>query len=114
MKTRSFIWITKHKKVAINSGIPIQMEIPKLVKFKEFKSHGKRMQADIHNSQVKQTFENRHFKTMKMHNLQEVNIANSFVCYKLQNDNQEFPIAYPTPSFLNHTKNQNFKAKVQD
>ncbi len=45
MRRRNFIWITKHKRADVNSGIPIQMEIPKLVRFQEFKSHGKIMQG---------------------------------------------------------------------
>jgi len=44
--------------VVANSGIPIQMETSKLVKIQEFRSHGKRMQLDNHNSHVKQTLEN--------------------------------------------------------
>jgi hypothetical protein len=58
------------------------MEILKLVKTQKFKSHGKKMQLDNHNSQIKQTFENKHLKTKKMHNLYEVNFVNSLVCYR--------------------------------
>ncbi len=82
MKRQRSIWITKHNMVVANSGIPIQMETSKLVKTQEFRSHGKRMQLDNHNSHVKQTLENRHLKTMKMHILYEVNFANSLVCYR--------------------------------
>lgn len=82
MKRQRFIWIIEHKMVVANSGFPIQMETLKLVKIQEFRSHGKRMQLDNHNSHVKQTLENRHLKTMKMHNLYEVNFANSLVCYR--------------------------------
>jgi hypothetical protein len=49
---------------------------------------------------------------MKMHNLHEVNFANSLVCYRLENANQELLIACPSPSFANQTKNQDFKAKL--
>jgi hypothetical protein len=41
----NFIWITKHKRAIVDSGIPIQMEIPNLVRTQEFKSHGKIMQG---------------------------------------------------------------------
>jgi hypothetical protein len=51
---------------------------------------------------------------MKMHNLYEENFAISLVYYKLQNANQELLIAFHAPSYVNHTKNQDFKKKLQD
>jgi len=45
MRRRNFIWITEHKRATVDNGIPTQMEIPKPVRFQEFKSHGKIMQG---------------------------------------------------------------------
>jgi hypothetical protein len=49
-----------------------------------------------------------------MHNLYEENFVISFVYYKLQNADQELLIACHAPSYANHTKNQDFKTKMQD
>jgi len=51
---------------------------------------------------------------MKMHNLYEENFVISFVYYKLQNVDQELLIACHAPFYANHTKNQDFKTKMQD
>ncbi len=41
MTNRSSIWITKHKKATIDNGIPIRMEISKLVRTRKFKNMAK-------------------------------------------------------------------------
>ncbi len=45
MRRKNYIWITEHKRAIVDSGIPTQMEISKLVRIQEFKSHGKIMQG---------------------------------------------------------------------
>jgi hypothetical protein len=50
VRKRNSIWITEHKKAVVNSGIPTLMEILKHIRTQEFKNHGKKMQANDHNS----------------------------------------------------------------